>query len=77
MCSKRQENGQEFNFSGLTVFESPLLHVGLLFIGEAQKTEDAVLKRRHFELCPELLVARMEVASHSRDRERGIISLFL
>lgn len=57
------------------MFESPLLHVGLLFIGEAQKTEDAVLKRGHFELCPELLVSRMKVASHSRVRERGVISL--
>lgn len=58
----------------LTVFQSPLLHVGLLFIRKTQKTEDAVLERTHFELCPELLFTCMEVASHMSVREARLFS---
>lgn len=55
--------------AALTVFQCPLLHVGLLFVRKTQKTEDAVLERTHFELCPELLLSCMEVASHITVRE--------
>lgn len=56
------------------MFESPLLHVGLLVIRETQKTEDAVLERRHFELSPKLLFTRVEGAEHGKVGETRLLS---
>lgn len=43
------------------MFKSSLLHVELLFLWETQKTEDAVLEGRDFELCSELLIIGMKM----------------
>lgn len=57
------KNGQYGPFvSALTMLKCPLLHVGLLFCWETQKTEDAVLEGGHFEVCSKLLLSCMEEA---------------
>ena len=42
------------------MFEGPLLHVGLLVLGEAQEAEDTVLEGGNFGIRTELLIVGME-----------------
>lgn len=44
-----------------TMFLSPLLHVSLLFFWEAQKTKNAVLEWRNFELNSKILIVCMKI----------------
>lgn len=55
------------------MLQSSLLHVRLLFIREAQKTEDAVLEWRHLELCPKALLSCMEVPENMKVGELRLL----
>lgn len=57
--------------TALTMLQSALLHVGLFFFWKAQETQDAVLKRRNFELRSKLLMSSMKV---SKGRKQTYLS---
>lgn len=54
------------------MLDCPLLHVGLLLGRESQEAEHTVLEGRYLELCAEVFVASVEVASQRSIKRENI-----